>query len=176
MDGNIPTRLIICVDGTWCRPDGPGKGFNNLTNVFQIYLSVKEGTCQDPSTGKTFIQEKFYKDGIGSAEDLWSFERLKMGVYGTGFEDYIRECYWRCCKLQGPDDEVWLYGFSRGAYVVRAVAGLLHHLTSIKRTEDKEEFNKIYKQALGIYRSQLKHPENSAKVSAKTESFIPLTS
>lgn len=164
MATRLPQRLIICVDGTWCKADGSGEGHDKLTNVFQIFMSTKEGECYDPVSRRTFWQSRIYKRGIGAADDIVSLDRWMAGISGAGFQDYIRECYRRCCELLGPTDEVWLYGFSRGAYVVRAVAGLLHHITAIKKTSNENEFNKIYKKALEVYKSQMTHPEKAAKV------------
>ena len=62
----------------------------------------------------------------------------------------IKEVYQDACKeLTSPDDELWLYGFSRGAYVVRAVAGLFHHIHAIAAT-DLEDFNIAYSESLRL--------------------------
>ena len=55
-------------------------------------------------------------------------------------------------------DEIWLYGFSRGAYIVRAVAGLLHHIGSLK-SAGGSQFEKEYSDALKVY-SDLKNRSN----------------
>lgn len=46
MANKPPTRLIICVDGTWCDPDGPAlsdKGKRNITNVYRFCASIQRG-------------------------------------------------------------------------------------------------------------------------------------
>ena len=54
-DGPRHTRLIICVDGTWCDPDGPhGRRDKNVTNVYRFYASVRRGECVDAS-GKRYV-------------------------------------------------------------------------------------------------------------------------
>ena len=68
---------------------------------------------------------------------------------GKGYSDKIRQAYEKCCELT-EDDEVWLYGFSRGAFIVRAIAGLLFHIRSI--TARGDDFRKDYAKALKIYR------------------------
>lgn len=63
----------------------------------------------------------------------------------------IKQVYRACCKLN-HDDEVWLYGFSRGAYVVRAVAGLLHYMRSLLSADQNDgTFDEHYKNALEVY-------------------------
>ncbi|KAK1759979.1 hypothetical protein QBC47DRAFT_458153, partial [Echria macrotheca] len=124
----LPVRLVICVDGTWCSPDGPhGSRAENITNVYRIYASVKKGICRDAITGLEYKQRSHYEKGIGADDDLPWANRLHVGIHGNECLDQIRDLYQMCCEL-GPEDEVWFFGFSRGAYVVRAVAGLLHYL------------------------------------------------
>jgi uncharacterized protein (DUF2235 family) len=160
----LPTRLIICVDGTWCNPDGTrtkpltqpldvtGEQQCNLTNVYQIYISVKEGKCIDSQTGKAFNQCRKYIHGLASKADVSLTQRAWAGFSGHGYEKQILHVYEECCKLQHEDDEVWLYGFSRGAFVVRAVAGMLHYLRAIN-SAGTPAFQAHYKEALGVYKA-----------------------
>ena len=57
-----------------------------------------------------------------------------------------------CRELSNPEDELWLYGYSRGAYVVRAVAGLLHHMGCIS-TVNTADFDHHYQENLRLYPS-----------------------
>lgn len=163
----LPTRLIICVDGTWCNPDGTrskvrsqaldtaGGQRYNLTNVYQIYISVKEGKCIDGRTGKAFNQCRKYIHGLGSTSDFSLTQRAWAGFSGHGYEKQIRQVYEDCCALQNEDDEVWLYGFSRGAFVVRAVAGMLYYLRAIN-SAGTPAFKADYKKALEVYKAMQK--------------------
>ncbi|KAF8851319.1 hypothetical protein BDZ45DRAFT_730994 [Acephala macrosclerotiorum] len=152
----LPTRLIVCVDGTWCTPDGPiGNPHNNISNIYRIYASIKSGECKAPD-GRRFKQEKMYEAGIGSQDDIAWLERLKTGAFGNECIPQIRKIYERCCTLPGhPEDEIWFFGFSRGAYVVRAVAGLLHYLRALT-SAGTEAFQKDYEQTLKVYKSTQK--------------------
>ena len=145
-----PTRLICCVDGTYFTPDGSdGKGHGNITNVYRIYASIKTGKCFDKITQKEYIQEKIYEPGIGSANELSQYDKTRAGVWGTGFEKIIRRIYENCSKLDA-NDEIWLYGFSRGAYIVRAVAGLLHWIWALQ-SAGSEGFEAEFSKALRFY-------------------------
>lgn len=145
----IPTRLICCVDGTYCTPDGTSRrGHGNISNVYRIYASVKNGLCFDEHTNQEFIQEKYYEEGIGSADDLNFFDKLKAGARGKGYKHMIRRIYQKCCTLE-QTDEVWFFGFSRGAYIVRAVAGLLDHLGALQTNE--QGFNHAFAKAVKQY-------------------------
>lgn len=145
----IPTRLICCVDGTYCTPDGTHpRGRGNISNVYRIFASIKKGYCRDEVNGKEFNQEKIYEQGIGSADDLNLYQKAKAGVLGEGCQNIIRRVYQRGCKLDDTD-EVWLFGFSRGACIVRAVAGLLHHIGALQSAE--QEFRSNYDKAMKYY-------------------------
>ncbi|KAI0904181.1 hypothetical protein F4823DRAFT_634728 [Ustulina deusta] len=154
MARNLPVRLIICVDGTWFDPDGGNDKQGNVTNIYRFYASVGKGEFQDAS-GNRFFQEKMYVAGIGSEDSISKLEKLYTGVFGLKCLDQIENVYKACCRLTGPNDEVWLYGFSRGAYVVRAAAGLLHHLGALVSADaahgSDKAFHKDYKDALKVY-------------------------
>ena len=145
----VPTRLVICVDGTWCREDGV-TFTGNQTNVNRIWASVKMGHCRDETTGVVWNQKPMYVKGLGTADELDLPKRMIAGAFGKGYSDQIRTVYRHCCELT-EHDEVWLYGFSRGAFVVRAVAGLLHCLRAIRSSRD--QFEKDYKEGIGCLNS-----------------------
>ena len=142
----IPTRLVYCVDGTFCNPDGiTGRGHGSIGNVYQIHASVKKGHYFDKDTKKMSNREQIYEPGVGSAVDSNFYEKAKAGAFGKGYKDVIRRVYKKCCTLEDTD-EVWLFGFSRGAYIVRAVAGLLHHIGALQ--SDEGGFDSAYSKTL----------------------------
>lgn len=101
-----------------------------------------------------FRQEKKYFRGIASEDGLRLTQRVTEGVFGKTSLQQIQEIYRDCCRLSGPEDEVWLFGFSRGAYVVRAVAGLLHYMRALTSADKSDKaFEKDYKEALKVYRT-----------------------
>ncbi|EXF74204.1 hypothetical protein CFIO01_06798 [Colletotrichum fioriniae PJ7] len=121
-------RIVVCVDGTWYNEDGrEGNGYGNNSNVFRIYASIKREKMTDKQ-GNNITQIVRYFQGIGV--DKTPLDTWNGGITGVGCGEQIREVYDFCCKeMRSEDDEVWLFGFSRGAYVVRAVAALLHKYT-----------------------------------------------
>ena len=77
-----PTRLIYCVDGTYCTPDGTNRqSHDNISNVYRVFASIKRGPCFDEDSKEEFIQDKFYEEGVGSADDLSLFDKAKAGKY-----------------------------------------------------------------------------------------------
>ena len=149
IEGTLPTRLIICVDGTQYNPAGGTKTSSNQTNIYRIYAGIRRGQCLDSFSGRTFNQVVQYIPGIGLADDAFSKDRIQASVLGQGYLKQIQDVYETCSRLTGRD-EVWLFGFSRGAFVVRAVAGLLHNFQAIASAGQPEfgkDFKKILKQA-----------------------------
>ena len=143
----MPTRLIICVDGTQQSTSGTQ---GSQTNIHRIYASVKRNECIDPASGTSFRQAVKYFPGIGAAENVISTDRIQAGVLGQGYLKQIQDVYEHCCQLKGEDDEVWLFGSSRGAFIVRAVAGLLHNfgaVASAGQPEFARDFKKVLKDA-----------------------------
>ena len=141
-----PTRLIVCVDGE-SNTAGTNKNKPALTSIQRINASIARGNCTSSSTGQTFNQHVVYLPGVGNADDTFSKDRL---LGGQVYIKQIQEVYESCSRLNGSRDEVWLFGFSRGAYVVRAVAGLLHThggIASAGEPEFARDFKKLMKDA-----------------------------
>jgi uncharacterized protein (DUF2235 family) len=71
---------------------------------------------------KSEDQIVYYQAGVGSSLGLW--ERLR-GAFGVGLMEHVREAYGFLAHNWIPGDEIYLFGFSRGAYTARSVAGLI---------------------------------------------------
>jgi uncharacterized protein (DUF2235 family) len=68
-------------------------------------------------------QRLFYEPGVGTAPD----ERIIGGAFGYGLSSNIRDCYrWLALNYE-PGDQLYLFGFSRGAYTARSLAGLIRN-------------------------------------------------
>lgn len=78
----IRTRLIYCVDGTYCTPDGTNRqSHDNISNVYRVFASIKRGPCFDEESKEEFYQDKYYEEGVGSADDLSLFDKAKAGKH-----------------------------------------------------------------------------------------------
>jgi len=118
------TRLILCFDGTWNRPSSNVDPAQRVeTNVVRFYDSVLDGTQPDAS-----VQKKWYDTGVGT--DWW--DRVSGGVFGFGIDEKIREGY-RFLVQNYPhpdpgDHELFILGFSRGAYEARSLVGMIRNV------------------------------------------------
>jgi len=125
-------RLVICCDGTWNGADA-GKA---ATNVLRMARIIK------PEAADGTTQIVFYHPGVGTGN--W-FDRAVGGVNGIGLLRNIREVYAfivnnypRSEDRDANDDntaEIFLFGFSRGAYTARCVAGLIGRIGILRKRQ-----------------------------------------
>src|SRR5947207_1355379 len=101
-------RLVMCADGTWNKPEQTVDGVSRPTNV------VKLATAVLPVDGSGTQQIVFYHSGVGERGGLW--DHLTGGAFGEGISRNILDLYSFLVTNYDAGDEVWLFGFSRGAY------------------------------------------------------------
>jgi len=131
-------NIIIFSDGT-----GQAGGLlpdEVRTNVYKLFRATRCGpdSAIDPSKQLTF-----YDPGLGSQSDggsikfglLRKIRNLVSQGTGLGITDNLIDCYSAIVRLWQPDDRIFLFGFSRGAYTVRCLAGVLA-LCGVPRTKD----------------------------------------
>jgi uncharacterized protein (DUF2235 family) len=99
-------RIVFCSDGTWQAPV-------NNTNVYRLYKALTV----------TADQVTYYDDGVGA--DATGLDRALDGAFGVGLLQTIRDAYSKIAHVFEPGDEIFLFGFSRGAYTVRSLAGMI---------------------------------------------------
>ncbi|WP_326954153.1 DUF2235 domain-containing protein [Amycolatopsis sp. NBC_01286] len=114
-------RLVICCDGTWNTPDQTSGGTPSPTNVTKLALAVAGEFDGVP-------QRLYYHRGVGS----YGRARLRGGAFGVGVAHDVLRAYRFVVENYEPDDEIFLFGFSRGAYTARSVAGLIRNAGVLK--------------------------------------------
>jgi len=147
-------RIICCSDGTWNKPDEKDKGVISPTNVSIFYQSIDE---KDENGN---VQCIFYDQGVGTQ---W-YNKLSGGLLGAGINQNIIDAYQFIVTHFASGDEIFLLGFSRGAYTARSVAGLIFNAGILK----PEHSDKI-QQAFDLYRRRddLSHPEELEAIEFK---------
>lgn len=117
----MPARnLVILCDGTSNEID------SKLSNVLKLFRMAS----------KSDEQRLYYDPGIGTIGDDTPWARMRQKARsafelatGYGFDKNLVDAYtWLCQNWESEDDRIWLFGYSRGAYTVRALAGLVHML------------------------------------------------
>lgn len=127
-------KIIVCCDGTWRDSDASLVTGSSLlpwafffpvknptepipTNVTRIGRAIK------PVDSDGRAQVVYYQPGVGTQGGILS--RIIAGAIGQGLAENVREAYSFIAMNYVEGDEIYLVGFSRGAYTARSVAGLL---------------------------------------------------
>ena len=144
-------RLIVCADGTWNRPEEADQIGVTSTNVEKIQHAIKAVDA------KGISQIVYYHKGVGTGHVI---DKLRGGALGKGLDRNIIECYqFLVNNYHDASDEIYFFGFSRGAYTVRSLAGLIRNSGLLK-----QEYVSMTKEAFSLYRDRdpAKHPKADA--------------
>src|SRR5262245_10919225 len=135
-------RIVICLDGTWNNPerdkDEGERVLYKPTNVLKTYraipLSASDGTSQ----------VAFYLEGVGAFTgertrfgrlQSWA-DRLFGGAFGGGFEGRVKAAYRFLVANYEPGDEIYVFGFSRGAAQAQSLVRFSEWIGGILHKED----------------------------------------
>jgi len=121
----MPKNILIFSDGTGqvggIHPD------QRLSNIYKMYRAMRPGPS---SPIKPVDQVCFYDPGLGAGEvGGFSLRRIKnvfSAALGSGIDENVVDCYEKIIAYYEPGDRILLFGFSRGAYTVRAVANVMN--------------------------------------------------
>ena len=116
-------RLVICCDGTWNRPDN-----DNVTNIEKIARTIQTDLTR---TGGV-QQLVFYISGVGAGS--YKVDRWLGGAFGFGLFSNVRTAYRFLALNYEPGDEIFVFGFSRGAYTARSLVGMIARVGLLTRT------------------------------------------
>jgi uncharacterized protein (DUF2235 family) len=111
-------RLVFNFDGTWNRLDAPCP-----TNVVLTAESVL------PLDSQGIAQLNYYDQGVGTGK----MDRISGGVFGAGLMDNLADAYRHLIFNYTPGDEIFVFGFSRGAFSARSFVGLLRNCGIVAR-------------------------------------------
>ena len=147
-------RLAIFCDGTWNSADQARDDVPCPTNVLKLALQVAR------SDGAT-RQLVHYGQGVGTGN---SVDKLTGGAFGHGLEDNLFAAYRFLMLNYEAGDELFLFGFSRGAYTARSLAGMIRKCGILS-----PRWASKYHAALALYRDQ-QHPDQRSPAEFR-ESF-----
>jgi len=135
-------KIIICCDGTWNSPNQ-----DTPTNVLKLKNAL---LALDSNQIRQLI---FYDVGVGA--DSGFIDKYVAGATGMGISKNIRDCYEFLAKHYQSGDEIYCFGFSRGAYTVRSFVGFLSGYGLLTESE-LDQFDLLYE----LYRTP---PEKRSK-------------
>ena len=107
----MPKNIVVCSDGT-----GNSGGKKYGTNVWRIFNAVDRHRDD-------VEQITFHDDGVGTDKLRWL--RVLGGAFGLGLTQNLRQLYTFIVTNYEPGDRLYLFGFSRGAFTIRSLAGMI---------------------------------------------------
>ena len=145
-------NIIICSDGT-----GNSGGKTRGTNVWRIFNALHRHDTNAP-------QVTHYDDGVGTDTLRWL--RLLGGAFGFGISRNLRQLYSFLTRNYNSGDKVYLFGFSRGAFTVRSLAGMVCRCGLLERewflNLSPQDRYRAVAQVLLAYRSAQVVPSDTA--------------
>jgi Uncharacterized alpha/beta hydrolase domain (DUF2235) len=145
----VPKRIVLLLDGTWNDIDvGPyDTNIVRMRDLISRHLVRISGrTRHDEGNKKVHGYTKagkehiiYYERGVGTG----AFDRFKGGVFGEGLPRNIRHAYKFLSFWYEPGDEIFIYGFSRGAYTARSLVGYLGAAGLLRRDNCNEELEAL---------------------------------
>ncbi|KAF8554219.1 hypothetical protein OG21DRAFT_1115247 [Imleria badia] len=128
-------NLVVCIDGT------SNQFGQNNTNVVKLFSKINlESTHPHPE------QYAYYSSGIGTRpKSINIFSRMERAVSDNfdmavawNMEEIVKDAYAWLARTYQEGDLIYLFGFSRGAYQVRVLAGMIHKVGLIRTPTDKQ--------------------------------------
>ncbi|KAI9892710.1 MAG: hypothetical protein M1814_001130 [Vezdaea aestivalis] len=130
-------RIIICCDGTWVNSDngytdgsifpwGVKGHLSVASNVTRMCRAIQKHDKQG------IPQLVYYQAGVGTGNG--NFDKLVGGGTGLGLSEHIREAYGFLTNNYVSGDQIFLMGFSRGAFTARSIAGLISEAGILHKT------------------------------------------
>ena len=112
-----PKAIVVFSDGTG---NSAAKVFR--TNVWRLYQALDLDDAAAIASGEPW-QIAYYDDGVGTS----SFRPLALlgGVFGWGMKRNVLDLYSFICRNYEPGDRIYAFGFSRGAFTIRVLVGLI---------------------------------------------------
>jgi uncharacterized protein (DUF2235 family) len=161
-------RIIVCCDGTW--QDGVVvKERWKYTNVLRLSRALKQ---QDERSELAIPQIVFYQAGIGSSPNFYS-EYIQGATGASLAVEKVQEAYAFIAQNFYPGDEIFLFGFSRGAYTARMVAMFIGAIGVLDKT-DMDYFADIFVAYQRLGKSN--DPAEIAKLQAELAPWTSLNS
>jgi len=139
-----PKNLVLFSDGTG---NSAGKLFK--TNVWRVYQALD---LTDPLPLTIPRQFAYYDDGVGTS----TFKPLALagGAFGVGLARNVIDLYVFLCRTYQPGDRIYAFGFSRGAFTIRVLIGLVMTQGLLRYSGSEQDLQRWAWDAYRAYRRE----------------------
>ena len=110
-------RLVLLFDGTWNDERHP----DAATNIVRLWELIAHGSREAKDRNESVDQRIFYDEGVGTGY----LDRLTGGFFGSGLSEKVCHGYRFLSQFYEAGDEIYIFGFSRGAFTARSLAGFV---------------------------------------------------
>ncbi|MCI5124393.1 MAG: DUF2235 domain-containing protein, partial [Candidatus Electrothrix sp. AR5] len=133
-------NIILCADGT-----GNKGGTTPDSNIYKIYNAID-------LHHDNIKQIIFYDNGVGTQTN--KYIRSASGAFGFGFKTNVSDLYEFLARNYVPGDNIYMFGFSRGAATIRACNGFIHRCGLIKGQDKRnKKLKEDVKNTMRVYAS-----------------------
>ena len=150
-------RIVICADGTWNRPEKDLEK-DQPTNVLKMARAIQ------PVADDGAEQVVFYDWGLGSYHN-----GVSAGTLGEGINKNIQDCYRFIVQNYALGDQLFFFGFSRGAFTVRSLSGFINNCGILKRSKAR-----MIPRAFEIYKSPKIRPDDALSIAFRKNHSVHL--
>jgi uncharacterized protein (DUF2235 family) len=176
----MPKNVVLCADGT-CNAFGySSSNVARLIEFIELHKKDEQLVAYEQGIGTTLTQYeriKRFADRLGDNSALWALEPpnekwsdprtwpflIASMTCGWGLKTNVRRLYATLARMYSPGDRVFLFGFSRGAFTVRALAGLTWRYGLPAPSRDP---NARFSQAWPLFVNEFQDPAGGAKAKA----------
>jgi uncharacterized protein (DUF2235 family) len=150
-------RLVCCLDGTWNEDTSE----DTLTNIVRLRRAI-------PEIGRDGVRQVVHY-GVGIGTGYGGTVGFAVGAAGIEVDDRIRTAHAFLARYYEPGDEIYLFGFSRGAFEARSLGGLLTHVGIPKSDTDD-----VIDKAWALYENRLGQSASTDLAAFRAEARFPV--
>ncbi|KJZ74553.1 hypothetical protein HIM_06149 [Hirsutella minnesotensis 3608] len=123
-----PRKLVLCFDGTGNKFHGD-ESDSNILKIFRMLdrTAGDQYHYYQPGIGTYVISGSLTHTGVRARVKSW-YTKAKDSAVGSSFDQHVVGGYRFLMRFYNPGDEIYMFGFSRGAYIARFLAEMLDHI------------------------------------------------
>ncbi|KAL2192550.1 hypothetical protein P885DRAFT_47384 [Corynascus similis CBS 632.67] len=123
-----PRKIILCFDGTGNKFHGD----ETDSNILKIFRMLDRNNSDQyhyyqPGIGTYVVSNRLSHSGTVSRVKSW-YQKAKDSAIGSSFDQHVVGGYRFLMRFYNPGDEIYIFGFSRGAYIARFLAEMLDYV------------------------------------------------